>query len=91
MQDKAQELEKMLIRAKQEVSTDGDAAWLLEQAVSMIKSGSSLDKVIFTLNQNLNNYSLTHGFRLPAGLTELKIKLVEKPDKWSGAGVTGTI
>ena len=91
MQDNVQELTKMLIRIEQEVSIDRDTIDLIEQAISMIKNGGSVDKVVFTLNQNLNNYSLTHGFRLSAGLTELKLKLSESPNKWRGAGITDAI
>ncbi|MBP2058737.1 hypothetical protein J2Z60_001926 [Lactobacillus colini] len=47
-------------------------------------------KVIVNLKQALNIYSLSHHFQLPKELASLQVAL-DKPDKWSSAGITGSL
>ncbi|KRL30899.1 MAG: bacteriocin immunity protein [Lactobacillus kefiranofaciens] len=56
-----------------------------------MEHGVSLDKVVFELNHDLDNYLLSHNFKLTPELTKLEVSLNENPDKWRNAGLTGSI
>lgn len=64
---------------------------IIDHALSEVEQDVDLNKVAFKLNQEINDYSLTHDFKLPSTLTKLKIMLDEDPNKWTGAGLTGSI
>lgn len=89
--ENVKELKLLLVNAKQKVAEDSAAVELIDHALSNLEQGVSLDKVIFELKQELNNYSLSHSFKLPQALTKLQLMLDENPDKWRDAGLTGSI
>ena len=84
MQYNIKQLQSILLSLKPKVAEDS-------AAVELIEHGVDLDKVIFELKQDLNNYSLSHSFKLPQVLTKLQLMLDENPDKWRDAGLTGSI
>lgn len=87
----SQQLKAQLVKVKQKVADDSAAVALINHALSNLEQGVNLDKVIFDLKRDLNNYSLSHNFKLPQPLTELQLKLDENPNKWRDAGLTGSI
>lgn len=89
--ENAKELKALLVNAKPKVAEDSAAVELIDHALNNLEHGVDLDKVIFELKQDLNNYSLSHSFKLPQVLTKLQLKLDENPDKWRDAGLTGLI
>lgn len=91
MQDNIQSLKKVLEELGQSTINDRDATELINRGLSNLTQGVNFDKVVFELNRNLNNYSLSHGFKLPQTLIKLKVILNENPDKWKFAGLTGSI
>lgn len=86
-----QDLKLLLLNLKLKVANDRDAMELIDHALSNIDHNVNFDKIVFELNHDLNVYSLSHNFKLPAALTKLKIMLNENPDKWREAGLTGSI
>lgn len=89
--ENAKELKALLVNAKPKVAEDSAAVELIDHALNNLEHGADLDKVIFELKQDLNNYSLSHSFKLPQVLTKLQLKLDENPNKWRDAGLTGSI
>lgn len=89
--ENAKELKALLVNAKSKVAEDSAALELIDHALSNLEHGVNLDKVIFELKQDLNNYSLSHSFKLPQALTKLQLMLDENPNKWRDAGLTGSI
>ena len=85
------ELKAQLVKVKQKVADDSAAVALINHALSNLEQGVNLDKVIFDLKRDLNNYALSHNFKLPQSLTELQLKLDENPNKWRDAGLTGSM
>lgn len=64
---------------------------VINHALSNLEHGVSLEKVVFELNHDLDNYLLSHNFKLTPELTKLEVSLNENPDKWRNAGLTGSI
>lgn len=91
MQDNISKLKNLLENLKSKVANDDDAMELIDHALNNLERGVNFDKVVFELNHDLDNYSLSHNFKLPQPLTKLKILLNENPDKWKDAGLTGSI
>ena len=89
--ENAKELKALLVNAKSKVAEDSAALELIDHALSNLEHGVNLDKVIFELKQDLNNYSLSHSFKLPQALTKSQLMLDENPDKWRDTGLTGSI
>ena len=71
--ENAKELKALLVNAKSKVAEDSAALELIDHALSNLEHGVNLDKVIFELKQDLNNYSLSHSFKLPQALTKLQL------------------
>ena len=84
-------MKAQLVKVKQKVADDSAAVALINHALSNLEQGVNLDKVIFDLKRDLNNYALSHNFKLPQPLTELQLKLDENPNKWRDAGLTGSM
>lgn len=91
MLNSKEKLQQALTSLQKECVNDQEATRLINDALSELKHNIDVDKVILGLNQNINNYSLTYNFQLPAALTKLQIMLRENPDKWRNAGLTGSI
>ena len=89
--ENVKELKAQLVKVKQQVADDSAAVALINHALSNLEQGVNLDKVIFDLKRDLNNYALSHNFKLPQPLTELQLKLDENPNKWRDAGLTGSM
>lgn len=70
------------IKANVDIATDPEAQKLIESALD-------LQKVMHDLKQDINMYSVAHGFKLPETLTKLQLLLDKNPDKWVGAGAGG--
>ena len=83
-------LKEILIKAKNQsdVVTDLKAQELIEGALEKLDKKTNVKRVIFNLKQDINMYSLAHGFKLPETLTKLQLLLDKDPDKWAGAGET---
>ncbi len=64
---------------------------VINHALSNLEHGVSLDKVVFELNHDLDNYLLSNNFKLTPELTKLEVSLNENPDKWRNSGLTGSI
>ncbi|WP_164515970.1 bacteriocin immunity protein [Lactobacillus acidophilus] len=86
-----EKLQQVLMNLQKECASDRDAGALIDNALDDLKHNVDLDKVIFRLNQNISNYSLAHDFKLTPALTKLQIMLRENPNKWTDAGLTGSI
>lgn len=84
------ELKSILIALKKndDISSDKQAAAIIDEALANLDKKMDLAKVIFKLNQAINQYSIAHGLKLPSSLTKLKMMLDENPDKWQDAGLT---
>ena len=67
---------------QKECADDRDTTALIDNALDDLKHNVDLDKVIFRLN---------HNFKLSPALTKLQIMLRENPNKWTDAGLTGSI
>ena len=89
--ENAKELKSLLVGVKQKVVEDSAAVELINHALSNLEQGVNIEKVVFDLKRDLNNYSLSHNFKLYQPLTELPLKLDENPNKWRDAGLTGSI
>lgn len=83
-------LKEMLDRIKvnADIVTDPEAQKLIETATEKLDKKTNLQKVVFNLKQDINLYSVAHGFKLPETLTKLQLLLDKDPDKWAGAGET---
>lgn len=79
------------MQTQPDITGDPEAMTIIDHALSEVEQDVDLNKVAFKLNQEINDYSLTHDFKLPSTLTKLKIMLDEDPNKWTGAGLTGSI
>ncbi|NRO08950.1 bacteriocin immunity protein [Lactobacillus helveticus] len=79
------------MKTQPDITGDVEAMTIIDHALSEIEKDIDLNKVIFKLNQEIDNYSLMHDFKLPSTLTKLKIMLDENPNKWTGAGLKGSI
>lgn len=79
------------MKTQPDITGDIEAMTIIDHALSEVEQDVDLNKVAFKLNQEINDYSLTHDFKLPSTLTKLKIMLDEDPNKWTGAGLTGSI
>lgn len=76
------------IKANVDIATDLEAQKLIESALDAVDRKIDLQKVIHDLKQDINMYSVAHGFKLPETLTKLQLLLDKDPDKWAGAGET---
>lgn len=83
-------LKEMLdkIKAKSDIATDPEAQKLIDTAIEKLDKEINLQKVVFNLKQDINLYSVAHGFKLPETLTKLQLLLDKDLDKWAGAGET---
>lgn len=83
-------LKEMLdkIKVNVDIATDPEAQKLIETAIEKLDKKTNLQKVVFNLKQDINLYSVAHGFKLPETLTKLQLLLDKDPNKWSGAGET---
>ena len=83
-------LKEMLdkIKANSDIATDPEAQKLIETAIEKLDKKTNLQKVVFNLKQDINLYSVAHGFKLPETLTKLQLLLDKDLDKWAGAGET---
>lgn len=83
-------LKEMLekIKVNGDIATDPEAQKLIETASEKLNKKTDLQKIVFNLKQDINLYSVAHGFKLPETLTKLQILLDKDPDKWAGAGET---
>lgn len=83
-------LKEMLdkIKANSDIATDPEAQKLIETAIEKLAKKTNLQKVVFNLKQDINLYSVAHGFKLPETLTKLQLLLDKDPDKWAVAGET---
>ena len=54
----------------------------------MLDKNIDLQRAIFHIKQDINLYSVAHGFKLPETLTKLQLLLDKDLDKWAGAGET---
>lgn len=90
MQKNINKFKEFLVKAKinADIATDPEAQKLIETAVEKLDKKTNLQKVVFNLKQDINLYSVTHGFKLPETLTKLQLLLDKNPDKWAGAGET---
>ena len=79
------------MKTQPDITGDVEAMTIIDHALSEIEQDIDLNKVIFKLNQEIDNYQLMHDFKLPSTLTKLKIMLDENPNKWTGAGLKGSI
>ena len=64
---------------------------LIDTAIEKLDKEINLQKVVFNLKQDINLYSVAHGFKLPETLTKLQLLLDKDLDKWAGAGATFVI
>lgn len=83
-------LKEMLdkIKANSDIATDSEAQKLIDTAIEKLDKEINLQKVVFNLKQDINLYSVAHGFKLPETLTKLQLLLDKDLDKWAGAGET---
>ena len=83
-------LKEMLdkIKANSDIATDPEAQKLIETAIEKLDKKTNSQKVVFNLKQDINLYSVAHGFKLPETLTKLQLLLDKDPDKWAVAGET---
>lgn len=83
-------LKEMLdkIKANSDIATDLEAQKLIDTAIEKLDKEINLQKVVFNLKQDINLYSVAHGFKLPETLTKLQLLLDKDLDKWAGAGET---
>lgn len=83
-------LKEMLdkIKVNADIATDPEAQKLIETAIEKLDKKTNLQKVVFNLKQDINLYSVAHGFKLPETLTKLQLLLDKDPDKWAGTGET---
>ena len=83
-------LKEMLdkIKANSDIATDPEAQNLIDTAIEILDKEINLQKVIFHIKQDINLYSVAHGFKLPETLTKLQLLLDKDLDKWAGAGAT---
>ncbi|MBM6958951.1 bacteriocin immunity protein [Lactobacillus gallinarum] len=79
------------MQTQPDITGDPEAMTIIDHALIEIEQDIDLNKVVFKLNQEIDNYSLTHDFKLPSTLTKLKIMLDENPNKWTEAGLTGSV
>ena len=79
------------MQTQPDITGDPEAMTIIDHALIEIEQDIDLNKVVFKLNQETDNYSLTHDFKLPSTLTKLKIMLDENPNKWAEAGLTGSV
>lgn len=79
------------MQTQPDITSDPEAMTIIDHALIEIEQDIDLNKVVFKLNQEIDNYSLTHDFKLPSTLTKLKIMLDENPNKWAEAGLTGSV
>ena len=79
------------MQTQPDIIGDPEAMTIIDHALIEIEQDIDLNKVVFKLNQEIDNYSLTHDFKLPSTLTKLKIMLDENPNKWTEAGLTGSV
>ena len=78
-------LKEILIKAKNQsdVVTDLKAQELIEGALEKLDKKTNVKRVIFNLKQDINMYSVAHGFKLPETLTKLQLLLDKDPDNIS--------
>ena len=83
-------LKDILINAKKHsyVVTDLKAQQLIEGALEKLDKKTNVKRVIFNLKQDINMYTVAHGYKQPETLTKLQLLLDKDPDKWAGAGET---
>ena len=83
-------LKEMLdkIKANSDIATDPEAQKLIETAIEKLDKKTNLQKVVFNLKQDINLYSVAHGFKLPETLTKLQLLLDKDPNQWAVAGET---
>ncbi|MBM6972805.1 MULTISPECIES: bacteriocin immunity protein [Lactobacillus] len=79
------------MQTQPDITGDPETMTIIDHALIEIEQDIDLNKVVFKLNQEIDNYSLTHDFKLPSTLTKLKIMLDENPNKWAEAGLTGSV
>ena len=72
------------IKANVDIATDPEAQKLIESALDAVDRKIDLQKVMHDLKQDINMYSVAHGFKLPETLTKLQLLLDKNPDKWVG-------
>ncbi|WP_297953925.1 bacteriocin immunity protein [uncultured Lactobacillus sp.] len=87
------EIRSFLLNAKSQsdIANDSDALAIIDHALSAIEQNTDLNKIVFKLKQEINDYSLMHNFKLSSTLTKLKIMLDENPGKWAEVGLIGSI
>lgn len=83
-------LKKILseVKINPDIKDDQEAYLLVDKASNKLNEGIDLQKVIYQLKQDINIYSISHGFKLPASLTKLQIILNKDVNKWTGLGDT---
>lgn len=83
-------LKKILneVKINPDIKTDQEAYLLIDKASNSLNEGIDLQKIIYQLKQDINIYSISHGFKLPASLTKLQIILNKDVNKWTGLGDT---
>lgn len=79
------------MQTQPDITGDPETMTIIDHALIEIEQDIDLNKVVFKLNQEIDNYSLMHDFKLPSTLTKLKIMLDENPNKWTEAGLTGSV
>ena len=79
-------LKEMLDKIK--ANSDTEAQKLIDTAIEKLDKEINLQKVVFNLKQDINLYSVAHGFKLPETLTKLQLLLDKDLDKWAVAGET---
>ena len=84
------ELKSILIALKKndDISSDKQAAAIIDEALANLDKKMDLAKGIFKLKQAINQYSVTHGLKLPSSLTKLETMLDKNADKWRDTGLT---
>ena len=60
--ENAKELKSLLVGVKQKVVEDSAAVELINHALSNLEQGVNIEKVVFDLKRDLNNYSLSHAW-----------------------------
>lgn len=83
-------LKKILseVRINPDIKTNREAYLLIDTAFNKLNEGIDLQKIIYQLKQDINIYSISHGFKLPESLTKLQIILNKNVDKWTDLGDT---
>lgn len=60
--ENAKELKSLLVGVKQKVVEDSAAVELINHALSNLEQGVNIEKVVFDLKRDLNNYSLSYAW-----------------------------